>query len=71
MTKKEFVKWESESKLWYQDMKFRKNLFNEIQKDLNQNPYSLLKEENLLNFNLQFFTNELPKISFKFSELVV
>jgi len=52
-------------------MKFRKNLFNEIQKDLNQNPYSLLKEENLLNFNLQFFTNELPKISFKFSELVV
>ncbi len=71
MTKKEFVKWESESKLWYQDMKFRKKLFNEIQKDLNQNSYSLLKEEYLLNFNLQFFTNELPKISFKFSELVV
>ena len=72
MTKEEFIKWKVESKMWYQDKNFRKQLFNEIQKDLEKNPYSLLKDSdlNINYFNVAFFTNNLPKVKFKFTDFV-
>lgn len=70
MTKKDFIKWEADSKLRYQDLAFRKQLFNEVQKDLDKNLYSLLKDSDLQESNVEFFTNDLPKINFKFSDFV-
>ena len=67
MTEKEFLKWEADRKSRYQDMQLRKMLFNNIQKDLEENNYSLLREEDLHESNIEFFTKELPLIKFKFT----
>lgn len=68
MTKEDFVDWEAKSKLWYQDKIFRRQLFNKIQKDLDKNQYSLLKDIDLKESNISFLTNDLPKINFKFTD---
>ena len=70
MTKEEFVEWELKSNLWYQDKIFRKQIFNEIQKDLELNQYSLLKDSDFKESNIEFFTNDLPKEKYKFTDLV-
>ena len=69
MTKAEFEKWETESKRWYQDLKLRKIIFDEVQKDLDANKYSLLKDTDLVKSNLGFFSKELPLVKFKFTDL--
>ena len=69
MTKAEFEKWETESKRWYQDLKLRKIIFDEVQKDLDANKYSLLKDTDLVKSNLEFFSKELPLVKFKFTDL--
>jgi hypothetical protein len=51
-------------------MQLRRQLFNEIQKDLSFNEYSLLRDEDLLNPKVEFFTKDLPLIKFKFTDLV-
>ena len=65
----EYNKWVIDSKKWYQDPKLRKALFNEIQKDLDNNHYSLLKYSDLINPNAEFLSKELPLVKFKFTEL--
>jgi len=68
MTKTEFIAWEANSKLWYQDKNFRKSLFNEIQKDLDINSYSILKDTDIENPTVEFFNKELPFMKFKFTD---
>ena len=65
----EYNKWLLESQKWYQDTKLRKAIFNEIQKDLDANHYSLLKDSDLIKPNAEFLSNELPLVKFKFTEL--
>ena len=65
----EYNKWVIDSKKWYQDPKLRKALFNEIQRDLDNNHYSLLKYSDLINPNAEFLSKELPLVKFKFTEL--
>jgi hypothetical protein len=66
ITEDNFIKWEKTSKLRYQDIKFRKSLFYEIQKDLENNHYSVLKDSDFAELNIEFFNKELPLIKFKF-----
>ena len=65
----EYNQWVIDSQKWYQDPKLRKAIFNEIQKDLDANHYSLLKDSDLHVWNVEFFSKELPLVKFKFTEL--
>jgi hypothetical protein len=47
----------------------RKAIFNEIQKDLDKNHYSLLKDSDLIEPNTEFFSKDLPLVKFKFTDL--
>ena len=67
MTKREYKKWSSEYR--YQNIKAKKAIFNEVQKDLENNHYSLLKDSDLLESNVEFFSKELPIVKFKFTDL--
>ena len=69
MTVDEYNQWVLDSKKWNQDPKLRKVIFNEIQKDLDKNSYSLLKDSDLIEPNVEFFTKELSLVKFKFTEL--
>lgn len=69
MTIDEYNKWILESQQWYQDTKLRTAIFNEIQKDLENNSYSLLKDSDLINPNVEFLNKELPLVKFKFTDL--
>ena len=69
MTVYDYNKWVLESQKWYQDKKLRKAIFNEIQKDLEDNSYSLLKDSDLIEPNTEFFSKELPLVKFKFTDL--
>ena len=68
MTKTEYIEWSLKKR--YQNMKIKKAIFNEVQKDLDDNNYSLLKDSDLYNFNVEFFSKELPLVKFKFTDLV-
>jgi len=70
MTKEEFIQWESNATSRLKDIKLRKQLFNEIQKDLDKHDYSVLKDEDILNPKVDFFTKELPRIKFQFTDLI-
>ena len=69
MTVDEYHKWVKDSQKWYQDPKLRKAIFNEVQKDLDKNSYSLLKDSDLIKPNIDFCTKELPLVKFKFTDL--
>jgi len=69
MTVDEYNQWVLDSNTWYQDLKLRTAIFNEIQKDLDNNSYSLLKYSDLIEPNVEFFSKELPLVKFKFTEL--
>jgi hypothetical protein len=69
MTVDEYNQWVIDSQKWYQDLKLRTAIFNEIQKDLDANHYSLLKDSDLHVWNVEFFSKELPLVKFKFTEL--
>lgn len=72
MTVEEYNKWVKDSQKWYQDPKLRKAIFNEVQKDLDKNSYSLLKDSDLIQPNMpniDFCTKELPLVKFKFTDL--
>jgi len=70
MTKQEFYEWENDIKNKYEgDTNVRKLIFNEIQKDLDKNSYSLLKDSDLINPNTELLSKELPLVKFKFTEL--
>ena len=68
MSREDFIKWEAESKFRFQNLKVKKILFEKIQKDLDANNYSILKDKDLDESNLDFFTKELPLVKFKFTE---
>ena len=73
MTRIEYNKWIDETNTKYQfesDINARKIIFNEVQKDLEENNYSILKDTDLIEFNVEFFTKELPLIKFKFTDFV-
>ena len=38
--------------------------------EVDKNEYSLLSEEDLLNPKVEFLTKELPRVKFKFTDLV-
>jgi hypothetical protein len=65
----EYNQWVIDSQKWYQDTKLRTAIFNEIQKDLDANHYSLLKDSDLIEPNEEFLSKELPLVKFKFTEL--
>lgn len=71
MSREDFIKWELESKNWYQDFKFRKKLFNEVQKDLEVNQYSILRDTDIIQPKVEFFSKELPLTKFKFTDFEV
>lgn len=71
MSRENFIKWELESKNWYQDFKFRKKLFNEVQKDLEVNQYSILRDTDIIQPKVEFFSKELPLTKFKFTDFEV
>jgi hypothetical protein len=50
------------------DKNARKIIFNEIQKDLDTNKYSILKDTDILDLNTEIFTKELPLIKYKFTD---
>ena len=68
MTKQQFYEWENNIK-YKGDNDARQFIFNKIQKDLDQNSYSLLKESDLIEPNTEFFSKELPLVKFKFTDL--
>jgi hypothetical protein len=73
MTRIEYNKWIDETNTKYQfksDINARKIIFAEVQKDLEENNYSILKDTDLIEFNVEFFTKELPLIKFKFTDFV-
>jgi len=70
MTKEEFIQWKANAISRLQDIKLKKQLFNEIQKDLDKHEYSVLKDEDILNPKVEFFTKELPRIKFQFTDLI-
>jgi hypothetical protein len=51
------------------DKNARKVIFETIQKDLDENHYSLLKDGDLIELNVEFFSKELPLVKFKFTDL--
>ena len=70
MTKQQFYEWENDIKHKYEgDKNARQLIFNEIQKDLDNNSYSLLKDSDLKEPNVEFLSKELPLVKFKFTEL--
>jgi hypothetical protein len=67
MAKSDFIKWSSEYR--YQNINVKKAIFDKVQKDLENNHYSLLKDSDLLDSNVTFFSKELPLVKFKFTDL--
>ena len=51
----EYNQWVLESQKWYKDPKLRKAIFNEIQKDLDDNHYSLLKDSDFTCMKYRIF----------------
>ena len=71
MSKEDFNKWINNKEYLFQgDINARKIIFNEVQKDLDKNQYSLLKDSDLKESNIDFFTSDLPKVKFKFTDFI-
>ena len=51
------------------DAKVRKIIFDCVQQDLDNNSYSILKDTDILQPNIEFFSKELPLIKYKFTDL--
>ena len=53
------------------DVKARQIIFDCIQKDLDLNEYSILKDSDIMEPNPEFFSKELPLIKYKFTDLEI
>ena len=72
MTKAEYNEWLNSNQIGYKgDIQVRKIIFDEIQKDLDENHFSLLKDTDIIEPNVEFLSSELPLIKFKFTDLVL
>ena len=64
------INWVNSTEYKYKgDVNVRKIIFEKIQKDLDNNQYSVLKDSDILEPNTVAFTKELPLMKFKFTEL--
>ena len=62
------TKFESDFKIRNQDRMF---IFNEIQKDLRQNQYSVLRDSDILDPKMDFLVKKLPLTDFEFTDLIL
>ena len=70
MTGNDHYKWLNDTKYKYEgDINARKIIFENIQKDLDENHYSILKDSDLIQPKVEFFSKKLPFTKFKFTDL--
>lgn len=69
MNRSDYDQWVTSTNKYEGNINVRKIIFNKIQKDLDINQYSVIKDTDILDSTSDTFTKELPLIKFKFTDL--
>ena len=70
MSRSDYNQWVNTIKYKYEgDINARKVIFDKIQKDIDINQYSIIKDTDILDTTSDTFTKELPLMKFKFTDL--